>query len=299
MPTLRPRARRSRLRDSVLACAALAMLAPYPVVGRSAEPAPQNYAGALEHAADSDFSRIRIRRQGSVRSMLFERDTGEEVLESQIDVRRPHELRFEYLRYLFTTYLLRNPQQDVLIVGLGGGGMIHFLRQLDPKIRIDAVEIDPVVVELADKFFDVRSEGNVTITVADGFKFIAEAKKKYDVIYMDAFLKPSEATDGTGAPLALRTEQFYKQLQDKLKPGGVVAFNLNPHPQLKEDVRAIAAAFPQTYVFPLSRYAGVVVLGSTAAERVGAVELIARGRGLDRQYKSLLSFEELARRVKR
>jgi spermidine synthase len=275
------------------------MLASWSRAGVAAEPAPQNFAGQLEHAVDSDFSRIRIRRQGSVRSMLFERDTGEEVLESQIDVRRPHELRFEYLKYLFTTYLLKNPQQDVLIVGLGGGGMIHFLRQLDPKIRIDAVEIDPVVVELAEKYFGVRSEGGVTIATADGFKFIAETKKKYDAIYMDAFLKPSEATDGTGAPLALRTEQFYKQLQEKLKPGGVVAFNLNPHEQLEADVRAIAAAFPQTYVFPLSRYAGAVVVGSTEAERVGHVELATRGRGLDRQYKSSLWFEEMARRVKR
>ena len=283
----------------MLACAGLAALAPSPSDCRAAEPAPQNFAGRLEHAAESDFSRIRIRRQGSVRSMLFERDSGEEVLESQIDLRRPHELKFEYLKFLFTTYLLKNPQQDVLIVGLGGGGMVHFLRQLDPQIRIDAVEIDPVVVELADKFFGVRTEGNVTITTADGFQFIADAKKKYDAIYMDAFLKPSEATDGTGAPLALRTDQFYQQLQDKLKPGGVVAFNLNPHEQLENDVRAIAAAFPQTYVFPLSRYAGAVVVGSTDAQRLGPVELAARGRGLDRQYKSSLWFEEMARRVKR
>lgn len=282
----------------MLACAVVAAIAP-PRACPAAEPAAQNFAGRLEHAAESKFSRIRIRRSGTVRSMLFERDSGEEVLESQIDLRRPHELKFEYLKFLFTTYLLKNPQEDVLIIGLGGGGMIHFLRQLDPKIRIDAVEIDPVVVELADKYFGVRSEGSTTITTADGFQFIADAKKKYDAIYMDAFLKPSEATDGTGAPLALRTDEFYRQLQDKLKPGGVVAFNLNPHEQLADDVRAIAAAFPQTYVFPLSRYAGAVVLGSTASERLGPVELATRGRGLDRQYKSTLWFEEMARRVNR
>jgi spermidine synthase len=297
MSLLRRRARR-RLPASVLACAVLALLLS-PLACRCSEPAPQNFAGRLEHAVDSEFSRIRIRRQGTVRSMLFERDSGEEVLESQIDLRRPHELKFEYLKFLFTSYLLKNPQEDVLIIGLGGGGMIHFLRQFDPNVRIDAVEIDPVVVELADKYFGVRTEGNTAITTADGFQFIADAKKKYDVIYMDAFLKPSEATDDTGAPLTLRTDEFYQQLQGILKPGGVVAFNLNPHKELEKDVRAIVAAFPQTYVFPLSRYAGAVVVGSTDDERLGPVELASRGRGLDRQYKSSLWFEEMARRVKR
>jgi spermidine synthase len=255
-------------------------------------------AGELELDVQSEYSRILIRRHSTLRSMLFVRDTGEEVLESQIDLRRPHVLQFEYLRFMFASYLLRDQQQDVLIVGLGGGGMVHFLRRIDPDVRIDAVEIDPEVVRLADKYFNVRSEGNVKIATADGFKFIADAKKPYDVIYMDAFLKPSTDTDGTGAPLALRTRHFYEQLQTKLKPGGNVVFNLNPHPRLMDDVKAIAEAFPQTYVFPLSQFGGAVVVASTAKERVDANALIRKGKELDRRFKTDLSFQGMARRVR-
>lgn len=260
---------------------------------------PVTLAGELELDVQSEYSRILIRRHSTLRSMLFVRDNGEEVLESQIDLRRPHVLQFEYLRYMFASYLLRDQQQDVLIVGLGGGGMVHFLRRIDPNVRIEAVEIDPEVVRLADKYFNVRSEGNVKVATADGFKFIADAKKPYDVIYMDAFLKPSADTDGTGAPLALRTRQFYEQMQSKLKPGGSVVFNLNPHPQLADDVKAIAEAFPQTYVFPLSQFGGAVVVASTAAERVDAKALVRKGKELDRRFKTDLSFQEMARRIQR
>ena len=45
---------------------------------------------------------------------------------------------------------------------------------------------------------------------------------------MDAFLKPSENTDLTGALLAMKTEDFYKNLQKKLTRKGLVVFNLNP-----------------------------------------------------------------------
>jgi spermidine synthase len=293
LATTRPRPRHRVLALLALLPGAFAVAKDCP----AAEAPAVNYAGELELDVHSDFSHIVIRRLGSVRSMLFVRDTGEEVLETQVDLRQPHRLQFEYLRFMFASYLLRDQQKDVLIIGLGGGGMVHFLRRIDPEVRIDAVEIDPEVVRLADKYFNVRSEGNVKIATADGFKFIADAKKPYDVIYMDAFLKPSADTDGTGAPLALRTRQFYEQMQSKLKPGGSVVFNLNPHPQLADDVKAIAEAFPQTYVLPLSRFGGAVVVASTAAERVDAKTLVRKGKELDRRFKTDLSFQGMARRV--
>jgi spermidine synthase len=284
----------------LLALLALYVTARNDVTSAAAQDAPSvTAAGELEHEVRSDFSHIVIRRRGPVRSMLFVRDAGAEALESQIDLRRPHVLQFEYLRFMFSSYLFRPHQADVLIIGLGGGGMVHFLARTDPNVRVDAVEIDPEVVKLADTFFNVRTGANVTVHTADGFKFIAEAKKPYDVIYMDAFLKPSADTDGTGAPLALRTRQFYEQMQSKLKPGGAVVFNLNPHAELAADIREIAEAFPQAYVFPLTRFGGAVVVGSTTAERATPQELLARGRGLDLRFQSDLSFQQMARRVQR
>ncbi len=265
----------------------------------AAEAPAVTLAGELEFEGHSDFSHILIRRQGPLRSMVFVRDSGEEVLESRIDLRHPYLLQFEYLQFMFTSYLVRNLQEDVLIVGLGGGGMIHFLQRIDPKIRIDAVEIDPLVVRLAAKYFNTRSEGTVHVETADGLKYIADAQKKYDAIYMDAFLKPSEATDGTGAPLNLRTQQFYRQLQQKLKPGGVAVFNLNPHQQLGEDLGAIAASFPQIYVFPLTQFGGAVIVGSTDKTRVESDELVLRGRELERRFKSSLHFQDMARSLQR
>jgi spermidine synthase len=270
-----------------------------PHVGFSLESAPsENFAGRLEFDQQGESSHIRIRRDGNLRSMLFVRDTGEEAIESRINLDKPFLLQFEYLKHLFTSYLFRHPQQDVLIVGLGGGGMIHFLRHADPGVRIDAVEIDPLVVKLADEYFGVRGGPNVKIVTADGLKFIAEAEKQYDVIYLDAFLKPSPETDATGVPLSLRTQQFYEQLQTKLKPGGVVAFNINPHPQMGDDIRAISAAFPQAYEFQLPRYQGSVVVASTVTERATRTDLLRRAAELDQTFDNTISFRDMARRLR-
>jgi spermidine synthase len=278
----------------------LAAAHPQFAIAQSPQAAFENAAGELEYDGQSEFSHIRIRRRGPIRSMIFVRDNGQEVLETQMDLRRPAELKFEYLRYLFASYLFCPEPQRVLIVGLGGGSMVHYLQQTDPEVKIDAVEIDPLVVKLAADMFGTQPSENVNIVTADGLKFIADAEDgSYDVIYMDAFLKPSAETDETGAPLALRTQQFYKQLQQKLVPGGVVAFNLNPHAQLEADLRELTQAFPQLYVFPMSQFNGVVAIGTRDSKRLEPAELVRRGRALNRRFESSLDFQEMPRRLRR
>jgi hypothetical protein len=65
-----------------------------------------------------------------------------------MNLKSPHVLRFTYLQHMFASYLLQPKQSKVLIVGLGGGSMVHFLQKHDPTVAVDAVEIDPVVVQL-------------------------------------------------------------------------------------------------------------------------------------------------------
>ncbi len=86
-------------------------------------------AGELEYDGHSDFSHIRIRRRGPIRSMIFVRDNEHEVLETQMDLRRPAELKFEYLRYLFASYLFQPEPKQVLITSASGGGsVVHYSR---------------------------------------------------------------------------------------------------------------------------------------------------------------------------
>ncbi len=256
-------------------------------------------AGGIEHEVKSSYSHIRIRRNGTVRTMTFVRDNGEEAFESQVNVKLPHILKFSYLQHMFTNYLVQPKQSKALIVGLGGGSMVHFLQKYDPDVSIEAVEIDPVVVQLAQKYFAVKPNKNVKLIIADGFEQFAKTQSKYDTIYMDAFLKPSATTDETGVPLRLRTIEFYKQIQSRLSEGGTVVFNINPHSEMKDDLETIAAAFPQMYVFSLPNSEGVVVVGSMLRDRLDATALKKAGREIDGRFKAGFSFEEIASHLRK
>lgn len=255
--------------------------------------------GSVEHEVTSEYSQIRIRTRGNVRTMLFVRDSGEEVVESQLDLEHPQQLKVAYTQYMFLNYLFDPEPEKVLIVGLGGGSMVHFLQHHDPGVRIDVVEIDPVVVSLAEEYFGVASEGTVNVIVADGFDYLRTTEERYDVIYMDAFLKPSDETDSTGAPLRLQTAPFYDAVKECLSPGGMVVFNLNTHRQLNDSLRTIRSSFPQTYRFTVPNAGNVVVIGSPSDERVSHPDLLQSADAVDERFETEFSFRILARRLAR
>jgi spermidine synthase len=254
--------------------------------------------GAIEADVKSDYSHIRIRRQGNVRTMNFVRDNGEEHIQTLWNTKRPYDLVTNYSRLMFASYFFLPHPKRVLIVGLGGGAMVHFLEHYDPGVEVDAVEIDPKVVELAEKYFDVRTQKNIKIITQDAFKYFQENKTRenktqYDVIYMDAFLKPSEGTDATGQPLRLKTTEFYKGLRDQLTPDGIVAINLNVYEGTKDDLATIRGAYPQIYAFRATS-PNLIVVGTWEKARTSAADIRARARALDQRFKATFSFASVA-----
>jgi spermidine synthase len=246
----------------------------------------------------SGYSHIRVTRQGNVRTLLFVHDNGEEVVESMINLKRPHELLLPYSRFMFASYLIQPNQQRVLIVGLGGGGMVHFYQHYEPEVNVDAVEIDPAVVEIAEKYFHTRSGAHTRIITQDAFRYFEKTKLRYDVIYMDAFLKPSRQTDSAGTPRRMKTAQFYKALGEKLAPRGLVAFNLNVSSDLQDDVNTIRAAFRQCYVFRAHK-TNVVVIGCGEESRQSLAALHEQAREQDRRFHATFSFQELLNHLDR
>ena len=252
----------------------------------------------LLYEEQSEFSRIRVRAKGSVRTLLFVRDNGQEVVESRIDLQAPHKLLLSYSRAMFASHFFQPDPQRVLIVGLGGGSMVKFLHAQQPTVKIDAVEIDPVIVRLADELFGTRSSENVQIITADALDYLADTEHTYDVIYMDAFLKPSVDTDGAGIPQRLKTIDFYKSVQEQLSARGVVVFNLSMHDKTESDIETIGTAFAHTWVFKCQTR-NLIVVAQRVAEVVSNSQLHQRARALDQKLRADFSFEGILADLRR
>jgi len=285
-----PTRRRSVAIPLLLAAALFAAAVALVVWSMSSAPT----VGRLEHEEVSDFSRIRVRRDGDVRALTFVRDDGREVVQSRVNLAAPHTLVSPYARGMFASYLYQPHPRRVLIVGLGGGAMVRFLTHHEPQVHIDAVEIDPAVVRLADEYFGVRSGGNVRVHTADAVTFVESVVDRYDLILMDAFLRPSSDTDTTGVPTRLKTLAFLGRLKQALAPGGVVAFNVNEHASMADDIATVATAFGHAVVYrcpPADNKVVIATEGGVATDD----DVRARIGALDARFGGALSFAEVLR----
>lgn len=130
--------------------------------------------------------------------------------------------------------------KNVLMLGMGAGTALKQMRG-----RIDAVEIDPKVVEAAGKYFGIKENENLSVFVDDGRTFLTTAGK-YDAIITDAF------QGGPDLPFYFATREFFSLLKEHLSDNGIVMLNVLAYNARMELANAVAstikAEFPSVFI---------------------------------------------------
>ena len=115
-----------------------------------------------------------------------------------------------------------SPETDVLVIGGGDFVAVDALREYD--VSVDQVDLDAAFMSYAreDQFLsrwheDAYEYDRLNTTVDDGYAFLSETEKRYDLVLLDI----PGATDDDLLPLY--STEFYGSLRDNLSPDGVVA----------------------------------------------------------------------------
>ncbi|MFO1512324.1 MAG: fused MFS/spermidine synthase [Verrucomicrobiota bacterium] len=197
-----------------------------------------NYADYLERfRGNSHFGDIQVLEQRKTGLRLYSNDN---LLQNAYDpTRKQSAAMFTHmlagLAHAYTTNI-----NDVLCIGLGVGIVpMEFARE---GKRVDVVEINPAIVPVAVKYFDLEPD-KLAISFDDGRHFLNRCRKQYDVIVLDAFL-------GDSSPSHLMTREAFAAMRRVLRPGGTLVINAFCH--LEEDRDFFAASLRRTLeaVFP-------------------------------------------------
>jgi SAM-dependent methyltransferase len=141
-----------------------------------------------------------------------------------------------------------NEVKDVAIVGLAAGTTAKEVAAAFPNVQIDGIEIDPVIVEVGQKYF-AMNEPNLNIILQDGRWALSHSSKKYDIISIDAYRPPY-------IPPSLTTREFFQIVHDHLKPDGVMVINVGRTPDDRRMINSLYATaslvFPTIYVSDLA-----------------------------------------------
>ncbi len=159
--------------------------------------------------------------------------------------------------------------EDVLILGSGSGTDVA-ASLLHGSKRIDAVEIDPVIVRLGRELHPDRpySDPRVNVVTDDARHFLRTTPKKYDLVVFALIDSLTLQSSFTSVRLEsyMFTEESFRAVKERLKPGGVlVIYNYFRERWLVDRLANTAAvAFgtePRVHIHQEHSYLGVLMVG--------------------------------------
>lgn len=111
--------------------------------------------------------------------------------------------------------------ERVLVLGTGGGAVIHLLNHFLKPRSIAGIDIDELHLEVAQRFFDLRYP-NLELIHADAVQWVrGYSGPPFDLVIDDLF------TEDAGEPLRLMHEDidWLQSLRGLLSPGGLAVIN--------------------------------------------------------------------------
>jgi len=144
-----------------------------------------------------------------------------------------------------------------LILGVGGGTIIKLLNKHFPDAKITGIEIDPLMIDIARKYFQLNNSKNLKIIISDAIKWVYQNSQKsksakFDLIIVDLYI-------GQNIPTRLKDNYLLTSLNNLLSPNGVVIIN---HLRNKKNaievenfVKTLNSIFPKVIIHkPLVNY---------------------------------------------
>lgn len=125
--------------------------------------------------------------------------------------------------------------KKVLLLGLGGGTIVHLLFRKFPDINIVSIEIDPEVIKISKKYFNADKIPNHRIINEDALRVVVEPEehglspKEFDVVIVDILA-------GKKFPDLGKTGNFLAAVKNMTRSGGLVLFNRLYTDDHQEDV---------------------------------------------------------------
>jgi spermidine synthase len=212
----------------------------------------------------SQYHHIQVYDEGGIRTLSFNGSW-----ETKMSLADPLTGHFEYTEYFQMPFLWNPDIKTVLMAGLGGGSTQRAFQHYFTNVMVDTVEIDPAVVEVAEKYFHVTNNSTLRMHTNDARQYLRLATNTYDVILMDAY---STTRFGSSLPPQLTTKEFFTIANGHLTTNGVLGYNVIG--QVSGTREKLVAAlfhtmkevFPQVYMFPADESENIVFIATKSSE---------------------------------
>jgi predicted membrane-bound spermidine synthase len=200
------------------------------------------------YESESAYNYIQVLEQDGYRLLRLNEGQGVHSVwhPTQLDYSGPWE---QFLAAPFFNPPPYGPERvkNIAILGLAAGTLARQASQVYGPVPIDGYEIDPKIIEVGQKYFDMN-QPNLHAIPQDGRWGLEHNPKRYSIIALDAYRPPY-------IPPHLTTQEFFQIVHDHLAEDGVMAINVGRAPADRRLIDGLVATirtvFPAVYVMDL------------------------------------------------
>lgn len=184
--------------------------------------------------------------------------SGDNALQSVINLENPHNLELKNLEYLMAVLLFIPVPVRILMLGTAAGSLLHFLKHHYPRSDITTVDIDDILIEqLLRKEILPPAQAGLRYVHDDAAHFVAQCDQSFDLILLDIF-------NGSQSPAWLLEKKSIHNLYRLLTSRGAIAYNLliNSEHDFKRFYRNLRLVFDkQTLCLPVKGFENTIAYG--------------------------------------
>jgi spermidine synthase len=191
--------------------------------------------------------------------------SGDDALQSVINLANPHHLELKNLEYLMAVLLFIPAPERILMLGTAAGSLLYFLRHHYPEAEITTVDIDAELIEqLLQMGILPLAQAGLDYVYDDAAHFIKHSDQNYDLILIDIF-------NGSQSPPWLLKKNTINNLFHLLTERGALAYNLliDSEHDFNRFYRDLGLVFnEQTLCLPVQGFENTIAYGVRCSQPV-------------------------------
>jgi len=167
-----------------------------------------------------DYADVEIRESMGLLELSFDALS----VQSRINPRQPEQLVMPNLQAMMVALLFIPVPKKALILGVGGGALVHFIRAHFPTCHITGLDYDASLLQAMQAHFYLPSaDQHLQYVIADAKEWLLQASPgAYDLVICDLF-------DGPQSMPELQQERYLQKMVDLTAAQGALAMNLVVH----------------------------------------------------------------------
>ncbi len=226
---------------------------------------------------ESNYYTIKVNRDTGRETAL--KLTLDHLVHSSVDPYHPEYLYYthEHIQMEFL-HLARSGTVEPKALVIGGGGYTfpRYALEMMPEARVDVVEIDPKVTQVAREHLGLKDYDGLRAIHMDGRQYVSEkvAPGTYDLVIQDA-------VNDLSVPAHLMTKEYNDAVKATLRPDGVYLLTIIDSIAYGKLWKAAMATLAKT--FPAEN---IVLLSAESPEPDGTID----GERWDRQRRVLVIY---------